>query len=166
MLVVAAQCRQAPDRLKAVALVPLQDPAAVEELRRAVRELGCVGVLVPGLVGNQPLHLPKFEPFFAAVAARDVPWADCFRDFFSTHVTMMPFSMDDGRAGLAPARRLLRALPEPARGVPGDRRVVAAVLGLVGGPPRRAGRRSTTSARGASSAATSPTRTCATSWTG
>jgi uncharacterized protein len=104
---VADQCRQAPERLKGVALVPLQDPsAAVAEARRAVTELGLVGVTIPGLVGGEPLDLPKFRPFFEAVDAldttlglhavtgmHDTPWADCFRDFFSTHVTAMPFSV-------------------------------------------------------------------------
>ena len=55
-----------------MALVPLQDPsAAVEEARRAVTELGLVGVTIPGLVGRDPLDLPKFRPFFEAVSALD-----------------------------------------------------------------------------------------------
>jgi uncharacterized protein len=71
-----------------------------------VTELGLVGVTIPGLVGGEPLDLPKFRPFFEAVDAldttlglhavtgmHDTPWADCFRDFFSTHVTAMPFSV-------------------------------------------------------------------------
>jgi uncharacterized protein len=116
---VANQCRQAPERLKAVALVPMQDPsAAAEEARRAVRELGLVGVTIPGIVGNEPLSQPKFLPFFEAIAELDTalglhavtgmhytPWSDCFRDFFQTHITCMPFSMMVGltsmiRAGL------------------------------------------------------------------
>jgi uncharacterized protein len=111
---VAEQCRQAPERLKGVALVPLQDPvAAAEEARRAVRELGHAAVLVPGMVGNETLDLPKFEPFFETIAALDVPlglhavtgmhytpWGDCFRDFLSTHTTVMPFSMMVGVVSL------------------------------------------------------------------
>lgn len=104
---VADRCRKAADRLKGVALVPIQDPpAAIEEMRRAVKELGLVAVTIPGIVGNRPLHSPEFYPFFKAANDLDcpigfhavtgmhyTPWADCFKDFFSTHVTAMPFSM-------------------------------------------------------------------------
>lgn len=104
---VAERCGKAPDRLKGVALVPLQDPsAAVEEMRRAVRELGLVAVTIPGMIRDKPLHSPEFYPFFKAANDLDcpigfhavtgmhyTPWADCFKDFFSTHITAMPFSM-------------------------------------------------------------------------
>ncbi len=104
---VADRCNRAPERLKGIALVPLQDPSsAVEEMRRATRELGLVAVTLPGIVGVKPLHSKEFEPFFkaaneldcpigfhAVTGMHDTPWADCFKDFFSTHVTAMPFSM-------------------------------------------------------------------------
>lgn len=104
---VADRCRKAPERLKGVALVPIQDPpAAIEEMRRAVKELGLVAVTIPGIIGNKPLHSREFYPFFKAANDLDcpigfhavtgmhyTPWADCFKDFFSTHVTAMPFSM-------------------------------------------------------------------------
>ena len=104
---VADRCRKAPDRLKGIAIVPLQDPtAAVDEMRRALKELDLVAVTIPGIVGNKPLHSPEFYPFFKAANDLDcpigchavtgmhcTPWADCFTDFFSTHVTAMPFSM-------------------------------------------------------------------------
>ncbi|MFQ5916693.1 MAG: amidohydrolase family protein [Candidatus Binatia bacterium] len=104
---VADRCRKAPDRLKGVAIVPLQDPpAAIEEMRRALKELDLVAVTIPGIVGDKPLHSPEFFPFFKAANDLDcalgchavtgmhyTPWADCFKDFFSTHVTAMPFSM-------------------------------------------------------------------------
>ena len=104
---VADRCNRAPDRLKGIALVPLQDPgSAVEEMRRATQELGLVAVTIPGLVGTRPLHSREFEPFFkaandldcpigfhAVTGMHDTPWADCFKDFFSTHITAMPFSM-------------------------------------------------------------------------
>lgn len=104
---VADRCKQAPNRLKGVALVPLQDPpAAIEEMRRAVKELGLAGVIIPGIIGQRPLHSPEFYPFFKAANDLDcpigfhavtgmhyTPWADCFKDFFSTHITAMPFSM-------------------------------------------------------------------------
>jgi predicted TIM-barrel fold metal-dependent hydrolase len=104
---VAEQCSKASKRLNAIAMVPIQDPAgAAEEARRAVGQLGLAGVLLPGMAGNRPLHALEYEPFFAAVdeldtpigfhavtGMHDTPWADCFKDFFSTHVTAMPFSM-------------------------------------------------------------------------
>jgi predicted TIM-barrel fold metal-dependent hydrolase len=104
---VAEKCNKAQDRLKGVALVPIQDPpAAIEEMRRAAKELGLVAVTIPGIVGDKPLHSPEFYPFFKAANDLDcpigfhavtgmhyTPWADCFKDFFSTHITCMPFSM-------------------------------------------------------------------------
>ena len=104
---VAEQCSKASKRLGGVALVPIQDPpAAVSEATRAVKKLGLVAVTIPGLVGNKPIHSPEFLPFFRAMNDLDVPigfhaftgmnytpWADCFDDFFSTHITAMPFSM-------------------------------------------------------------------------
>jgi predicted TIM-barrel fold metal-dependent hydrolase len=104
---VAERCRQAPDKLKGIALVPIQDPpAAVEEMRRAVQDLGLVAATIPGMVGDRPLHSQEFYRFFKAANDLDcpigfhavtgmhyTPWAVCFTDFFSTHITCMPFSM-------------------------------------------------------------------------
>ena len=53
------RCRSIPEgqpQLKGVALVPLQDVSeAVKELRRAVQELGLVGVMLPAVGLRQPL---------------------------------------------------------------------------------------------------------------
>lgn len=69
-----------PDRLRAFASVPLQDPEkAAEELRRAVQDLGFVGVMVNGFsnIGDentgQYLDEPQVEPFWACVEELDVP---------------------------------------------------------------------------------------------
>jgi predicted TIM-barrel fold metal-dependent hydrolase len=111
---VAEQCAKAPRRLSGVALVPIQDPrAAITEAQRAVQKLGLSGVVIPGMVGNNPLHAKEFVPFFetineldvpigfhAVTGMHDTPWADCFTDFFSTHVTAMPFSMMVGMMSL------------------------------------------------------------------
>ena len=61
----AAEFVKVSPRLKAVALLPLQDvPAAVKELRRAVTELGMVGAMLPAdgpfLLGN-PVLDPLYE---------------------------------------------------------------------------------------------------------
>src|SRR5437763_8760499 len=104
---IAEQCSKARKRVSGVALVPIQDPpAAVEEARRAIQKLGLRGVVIPGIVGHIPLHAKEFIPFFETMNELDAPigfhavtgmhytpWADCFTDFFSTHVTAMPFSM-------------------------------------------------------------------------
>lgn len=53
------------DRLKAVALLPLQDiDAAVQELRRAVSELGMVGGMLPAIGLHRPLGHREFFPLY------------------------------------------------------------------------------------------------------
>jgi aminocarboxymuconate-semialdehyde decarboxylase len=61
-------------RLHALATVPLNDPpAAAEELRRARRELGVVGVEIGTSVGETMLDDPSLEPFFAAAEELGTP---------------------------------------------------------------------------------------------
>ncbi len=65
-------CTHDPDRLKAVAAVPIQDvDRAVNELRRAVGR-GVVGVTIPAAVGARNLDDPSLLPFFEAAAGLDV----------------------------------------------------------------------------------------------
>jgi predicted TIM-barrel fold metal-dependent hydrolase len=53
-------------RLKGIAVLPLQDPAAaVAELRRAVKEYGRVGGLLPADGLGRPLGHPEFHPVYA-----------------------------------------------------------------------------------------------------
>src|SRR5256712_4037464 len=55
-------CRYAPARLKSVAKLPLIDPeAATAELRRAVRQLGLVGMAAPQHVREKNLDHPSFD---------------------------------------------------------------------------------------------------------
>lgn len=68
------------DRFRSLACVPLQDPAAaISELERCIRRLGCVGVLVNGFVNKgdadevQYLDDDCFEPFWSKVEELDVP---------------------------------------------------------------------------------------------
>jgi predicted TIM-barrel fold metal-dependent hydrolase len=74
-------------------------------------------------VGNTPLHAKQFIPFFETMNELDAPigfhavtgmhytpWADCFTDFFSTHVTAMPFSMMVAMMSLVQSG-LLKTLP-------------------------------------------------------
>jgi aminocarboxymuconate-semialdehyde decarboxylase len=58
-----------PDRLVAMASIPLQFPdLAAEMLQDAVTRLGARAVTVGGHVNNESLSLPKFDPFWAKAA--------------------------------------------------------------------------------------------------
>lgn len=80
----AGECARRPDRFRAFAALPLQDPdAAAEELNRCVTDLGFVGALVNGFSqdeahggGQDPLYydLPRYRPFWSEVARLDVPF--------------------------------------------------------------------------------------------
>ncbi|MEK7215213.1 MAG: amidohydrolase family protein, partial [Chloroflexota bacterium] len=66
---------QPEPRLRAPALLPLQDPtAAAEELRFAVEQLGMVGGMLCSVTWNmKPLGEPEFEPIYAEAERLDVP---------------------------------------------------------------------------------------------
>ena len=67
-------CSVAPDRLKCMATLPLQDiPAAVEEMRRAVRERGHTGVTLPPNVGGKNLDHPDFYPVYEEAQKLGIP---------------------------------------------------------------------------------------------
>ena len=100
---VANYCSAYPQRLKAVASVPLQDvEAASKEMRRAVTRLGFVGVAVPSHVWGKHLGHPSFDPFYAEAQELDIPvcvhatsptpgiktvgGAELFDVFFFTHM--------------------------------------------------------------------------------
>ncbi len=59
--------RQAPQRLKGMALIPMQDPAqAAAELRRAVSEQGMVGAVLPAVGLPEALGHRSYWPVYAA----------------------------------------------------------------------------------------------------
>lgn len=71
---IAAAVADAPDRFAGFATVALQDPAgAVREIRRAVLELGMVGVLVNGHTCGSYLDEPQYREFLETVAELGVP---------------------------------------------------------------------------------------------
>jgi predicted TIM-barrel fold metal-dependent hydrolase len=71
-------CAADPERLKGVALVPLQDvDAACREINRAVTDLGMVGAMFPTYFRYAPRSAgdPCFDPFFAECERLGVPVA-------------------------------------------------------------------------------------------
>lgn len=65
-------CAHAPDRLKGVAVAPLQDvDRAVIEVERAA-EKGAVAVTIPPVLGDRTLDDPTLVPFFEAADAVDL----------------------------------------------------------------------------------------------
>jgi len=77
----AEEVRKRPDRFKALAALPMQDPdLATKELRRCVKDMGFIGALVNGFSQvNDPntivyYDLKQFWPFWAEVEALDVPF--------------------------------------------------------------------------------------------
>ena len=70
----AAFCEQAPERIKAIAKLPMIDPkAAAAELRRAVTELGLVGMVVTQHVRDKNLDDPDFDVVWAEAERLGVP---------------------------------------------------------------------------------------------
>ena len=79
--VLAEQIARRPDRFQGLAALPMQDPdGAIEELERAIKQLGFKGVLVNGFSQiDDPdnavyYDLPQYRPFWAAVERLDVPF--------------------------------------------------------------------------------------------
>jgi len=68
-------CQRQPKRLKFVAQVAMHSiPAAIEEARRCVRELGAVAVIgTPNPVHGQHLHDEACEPLWTTLEQLDVP---------------------------------------------------------------------------------------------
>src|SRR5205085_9189683 len=71
----AELCDKHPDRFPTfLASLALNNPdACVDEIHRAVNELGARGVQIFSNVGGKPLDLPEFEPIFDAMAELDLP---------------------------------------------------------------------------------------------
>jgi len=64
-----------PDRFAGfVASMPMNNPdAALQEIERAISQLGAAGVMFFTNVAGKPLDLPEFWPLFEEAARRDVP---------------------------------------------------------------------------------------------
>jgi aminocarboxymuconate-semialdehyde decarboxylase len=67
---IAAMTRRWPDRFVGLATLPMQDTkAAIEELERAVRDLGLKGAELDTIVNGENWDAPCFRPFFKAAEA-------------------------------------------------------------------------------------------------
>lgn len=71
----AELCRKHPERFPAfIGTAPMNSPdALVEECRRAVEDLGAVGMQIFTNVAGKPLDLPEYEPFFEYMASVGKP---------------------------------------------------------------------------------------------
>lgn len=66
-------CRTAPDRLKGVALLPLNDiPASIQEMERCVAELGFVSGLLGTRISDLTLDDPSLDRLYDAAEALDL----------------------------------------------------------------------------------------------
>ena len=69
-----AYCQIAPDRLKGLAVLPLRDvPESVRELRRAVDDLGFIGVAFPPGALNKAISDEYFYPVFETAQQLQIP---------------------------------------------------------------------------------------------
>jgi predicted TIM-barrel fold metal-dependent hydrolase len=100
-------CAAAPEgRLRAVGIVPLQDPARARRLLDEIGQLGLVGVTVPpALRDGRNLDHPTLEPFWEAAGASGLPvgvhgapgmhipvaGADRFDNYVQVHAVSFPF---------------------------------------------------------------------------
>jgi len=118
-------------RLKGMALIPLQDvPAAVTELRRAVKDLGMVGAMLPSNGLHPHLSAKHFWPVYEEAARLDCALAvhgGCYGDLgFNTYTvsgharTRYAGPISHRRHGYD-RRRRIRRIPHPARRFPGRR---------------------------------------------
>src|SRR5690242_123074 len=80
----AELCRRYPDRFLGFAAgLPMDDPdAAIEELERAVNDLGALGVQIFTNVNGHALDEPRFEPLFQRLSQLDKTiWGHGARSF-------------------------------------------------------------------------------------
>jgi uncharacterized protein len=106
-------CATDPRRLKGVAMVALQDiNAAIREARRAVEQLGFVGVMMPTNVRDQDIGRREFWPFYEEVQRLGVGLAlhggiraaermhGRFDTFIAVHSVSFPFECMAALTGL------------------------------------------------------------------
>lgn len=118
----AAEAADAPDRLVALATVPLQDTdRAVAELERAVRELGMRGVTVGTNVGGRYFDDAQLFPFLEAARDLDVT-VFCHPDAVAGEERLGPYKLvqmlgNPHEAAIALVRTLLGGVLERLPGL-------------------------------------------------
>ena len=87
----AELCAKHPDRFPAFVAADLacsDVDSALEEIERAITQLGARGIQIFTNVAGKPLDLPEFEPVFAAMARYDLPiWLHPARTSDMTRIT-------------------------------------------------------------------------------
>jgi uncharacterized protein len=109
----ASFCARDPKRLKGVAMIALQDVnAAIKEVRRAVEQLGFIGVMMPTNVRDQDIGKREYWPFYEAVEGLGIGLAlhggiraaermhGRFDSFISVHSLSFPFECMAALTGL------------------------------------------------------------------
>ena len=103
----AGYCRQFPQRLFGVGLVPIEDVATSIRVMREARELGLVAIMVPAVLRTRNLDHRDLEPFYAAAEDLEMPLgihgapgihlpplgAERFDNYLQVHVVSFPFDM-------------------------------------------------------------------------
>ncbi len=87
---VAEAIQKHPDRFAGIACLPWQDaPAAIEEMDRAIDELGLRGIILYSHIGGMPVDSPAFEPVYDHAEERRMPivlhptvptWAEAIKE--------------------------------------------------------------------------------------
>src|SRR5438445_126434 len=103
----AGYCRQFPQRMFGVGLVPIEDVATSIRIMREARELGLVAIMVPAVLRTRNLDHRDLEPFYAAAEELEMPLgihgapgihlpplgAERFDNYLQVHVLSFPFDM-------------------------------------------------------------------------
>jgi len=105
---VAEVCRAHPGRFYGLAALPLQDvPSALDELRRATKELDFRGAVLYSNICGRPVDAPEFEPLYAMAERERIPlvihptvppWGASFSDYHM--IPMVGFMVDQSLAML------------------------------------------------------------------
>ena len=87
---VAEAIQKHPDRFAGLACLPWQDvPAALEEMDRAIDDLGLCGIILYSHIGGDPVDGPVYEPLYQHAEEREMPivlhptvptWAEAIKD--------------------------------------------------------------------------------------
>ena len=125
----ASLVKEHPSRFRFFATLPWSDPkAAADEMRRSARELGSVGVLIPGRPEIEASYLDdkKYEPVWQALTELDLPIyihpgfpcravSDSYYKGFSNEVSMLLYTYGFGwhlEQGIQVVRMILAGVLE------------------------------------------------------